>query len=142
MRRIAAVVCSILFVVSFQTSFGGSSAGHRVRIVVRHHPNQMGKNTGTTVQTESDLFNNPLRIDGEKFTASLGLEGNSHHFRWAQKKPVHGKYCVTVDNLDEIETVLPILSGNTVRSKNLQFNHSILDSGEKPLVYCTVTNVQ
>jgi hypothetical protein len=142
MRNIAAVVCGFLLIVSFQTSFGGSSAGHRVRIVVRHPSNQMEKNTGSVNQTKSDLFNDPFRIDGERYSASLGLEGNNRHFRWTQKKSDQGRYCVTMNTLDEIENALPILSGNAVHSKHLQFNHSILDSEKRPLVYCTVTDVQ
>ena len=142
MKGIAAIVCSILFIAFFRSSFGGSSAGHQVRIVVRQLPKQMEKNTGIVGQTESDLPGDPFRINGERVSASLGLAGNSHHFHWVQKKSLQGRYCVTMDRLNEIESALPILAGNAVCSENFRSKDLILNSGEKPLVYCTVTDVQ
>jgi hypothetical protein len=142
MRRITAIVCGILFIAFFRSSFGGSSAGHQVRIVVRHLQNQIEENTGIVNQTGSDLFVDPFRIDGERIAASLGLEGDSHHFRWVQNKVDPKRNCVTKNYQNEIETAFSILSGNAIRSKNLQFRHSVLNPEKKTLVYCTVTDVQ
>ena len=135
MRRITAIACSILFIVCFRSAFGGNSAGHRVRIVVRYHPIEMEKKTGTIVQTESDLFSDPFRMDGERFTASLGLEGNSHHFRWAQKKSIRGKYCVTMDNLDEIENAFPVLLKNADCSEIRKFTDPASNNEKRPLIF-------
>ena len=140
MRRITAIVCGVLFIVFFGFAFGGSSAGHRVRIVVRHAPNQNDASTGISGQTELDLLNDPHRMDTERYTASLGVEGISYHLRWVQNKAVSGRYCVTMNHLNEIEDALPILLGNTDRSEIRQFTHSNSNAEKMPLIYCTVTD--
>ena len=140
MRRITAIVCSILFVAFFQSSFGGSSAGHQIRIVVQHHPNQNETATDVQDQIRFDSYDEPVRMETERYTASLGYEGDSHHLRWAQKKVVPNRYCVTMNHLNEIEDALPILFKYPDRIE-FKLSSQVASTGEKlPLIYWTVTD--
>ncbi len=141
MRRIAAIVCGFLFIVFFGFAFGGSSTGHRVRIVVRHHPNQNDESESIPGRTESDLPNGPLWMDMERCTASLGLEGNNHHFRWDQKKAIPGRYSIATDFSNEIKDALPVLLRNADQAEIRKFRDSTSNTENMPLIYCTITDV-